>query len=204
MYITSSLKRLKAMGGKRCVFHMAAGGKNRQEAFLTAKKNIEKMVAAVYDAGYGDMFLCPETMGKLNQIGTVDEVLEVCKTDKIFIPTFDFGHINARGQGILKTKGDYMAVIDKIFAELDEYRAKNIHIHFSKIKYGACGEICHVSMDDKLYGPEFEPLAEVLCEYNMTPVVLSESNGTQAEDALLMKSIYNNVLNKGCNVPLKI
>lgn len=193
-YILSSLKRLKAFGGKRCVFHAAAAGKkNREDAFALTLKNIYKLLEAVYENGYGDMALCPETMGKINQIGTVEEVLQLCKLDKIFIPTFDFGHINARNRGILKEKEDYKRVIDKIFDTLEEERAKNIHIHFSKIQYGNAGEIRHLTMADTIYGPDFFPLAQLLYDYKMTPVVLSESNGTQAEDALIMKNIYNNI-----------
>lgn len=196
-YVLSSLKRLKAMGGRRCVFHPAAQGKlPRQQAFDITKSNIEKLLAAVYDSGYGDMILCPETMGKINQIGTVDEVLNICRMDKIFIPTFDFGHINSRDRGILKAKNDYRAVLDRIFTELDEERARSIHIHFSKIQYGNSGEIRHLTMEDTIYGPDFEPLAELLYEYGMAPVVLSESNGTQAEDAMLMKKIYMDVVER--------
>lgn len=197
MYITSSLKRLRAMGGKRCVYHMATCGKqSRANAAYITQKNTEKLLAEIYRLGYNDMILCPETMGKTGQIGTVDEVLEICKMDKIFIPTFDFGHINSREQGLLKSKDDYKIIIEKLFSSLDEYRAKNIHIHFSKIQYGKFGEIRHLKMDNKEYGPEFEPLAELLCEYKMTPVILSESAGSQAEDAVLMKNIYLNALVK--------
>lgn len=197
MYVLSSLKRLKAMGGKRCVFHPAAQGKlTRQEAFEITKRNIEKLLYSVYESGYGDMILCPETMGKINQIGTVEEVLDICKMDRIFIPTLDFGHINARGRGILKVKDDFRAVLDTVFKELGEERARSIHIHFSKIQYGGSGEVRHLTMEDQIYGPHFEPLAELLYEYRMTPVVLSESNGTQAEDAVLMKRIYLDVVKK--------
>lgn len=195
MYILSSLKRLKALGGKRCVFHPATVGKSiREEAFEITLKNINRLVEKVYEDGYDDMILCPETMGKLNQIGTVEEIMQICKLDKIFIPTLDFGHINSRTRGGLKTKEDYKKVIDTIFKSLDEPRAKNVHIHFTKIQYGEKGEIRHLNMADNVYGPEFEPLAELLHEYKMTPVILTESNGTQAEDAQLLKKIYNNMV----------
>jgi len=194
-YILSSLKRLKHMGGKRCVFHPAAPGKqNREEAFLATMRNTERMLEAVFAEGYSDMILCPETMGKINQIGTVDEILKICSLNNIFIPTFDFGHINSREKGILKGKDDYKRIIDKIFEVLGEERAKKIHIHFSKIQYGNSGEIRHLTMEDTTYGPEFEPLAEVLIDYNMTPVIISESDGTQAEDSLYMKNVYYNML----------
>ena len=136
------------------------------------------------------MILCPETMGKKRQMGTVDEILEIAKADSMLIPCFDFGHINAREGGILKTRDDYARIVEKIFAEIGEERGKRIHIHFSKIQFGAAGEIRHLTFEDEVYGPDFSPLASVLKEYQMEPFIVCESNGTQAEDALEMKKIY--------------
>ena len=33
---------------------------------------------ALDEAGFADMTLCPETMGKIGQLGTLDEVLALC------------------------------------------------------------------------------------------------------------------------------
>ena len=43
---------------------------------------------------------------------------------------------------------------------------------------------------DEVYGPEFLPLARVLKEMKLEPYIVSESDGTQAEDALAMKRMY--------------
>lgn len=45
--------------------------------------------------------------------------------------------------------------------------------------YGAKGEIKHLTFEDTIYGPEFEPFCEVIVKNNLTPHVLSESAGTQ-------------------------
>ena len=71
-----------------------------------------------------------------------------------------------------------------------------MHVHFSKIMYSAKGEVKHLTFADDVYGPKFEPLAEVLVKYNLEPVILSESQGTQAEDAATMKRIYFEKLSK--------
>ena len=47
-----------------------------------------------------------------------------------------------------------------------------------------------LTFEDTVYGPEFEPLAEVLRELKLEPYIVSESAGTQAEDAAEMKRIY--------------
>ena len=132
-------------------------------------------------------------MGKIRQIGTVEEIVSFCKLDPHLYPCYDFGHINSYTRGGLKTEDDYRRIIDYTFSELGEEKAKNIHIHFSKIQYGDSGEIRHLTFDDTLYGPEYAPLAKIIDEYRMTPFIVCESDGTMAEDALKMKKLHKNV-----------
>ena len=56
--------------------------------------------------------------------------------------------------------------------------------------YGAKGEVKHLTFADELYGPEFEPLALALKQLNLEPYIVSESDGTQVEDAQYMKKVY--------------
>ena len=63
-------------------------------------------------------------------------------------------------------------------------------MHFSKIMYSVKGEIKHLTFEDDVYGPEFEPLAAALKELKLEPYIVSESSGTQAEDAKYMKNAY--------------
>lgn len=194
-YILSSLKILRAFHGSRCVFHAGAEGKQpRAEAFARIKDMLAKTVEEIERAGYGDLIICPETMGKQAQIGTLDEVIEMCKIGKNVYPCVDFGHVNALYGGSLKTTEDFQRIIDRLFDGLGEEKTKNMHVHFSKIQYGAKGEIRHLTFADNEFGPRFEPLAEVIVKNSLTPHVLCESAGTQAEDAAYMKKIYYDVL----------
>ena len=77
-----------------------------------------------------------------------------------------------------------------MIAELGFERVKHFHVHFSKIEYGAKGEIRHLTFADTQYGPEFAPLARALRQTGLEPYIVSESAGTQAEDALAMKRIF--------------
>ena len=129
-------------------------------------------------------------MGKFAQIGTPEEIVRFCKIDPVFTPCVDFGHVNARGQGCLKTAEDYRRLLGEMIDGLGYERMKHFHAHFSKIMYGAKGEIKHLTFADDIYGPEFEPLALVLHELRLEPYIVSESDGTQAEDALTMKRMY--------------
>ena len=72
-----------------------------------------------------------------------------------------------------------------IYKSLGSWRAANFHCHFSKIEYTKGGERKHLTFEDEKYGPQFEPLAAVIIKHSLTPVIICESAGTQAEDALL-------------------
>lgn len=193
-YVLQSLQKLSVLGGSRCVMHSGTTGSlERPQAIALIYKRMELLLNVIEQQGYNNLILCPETMGKYSQIGTVEEISELCKIHPMLIPCLDFGHINSYMQGGLKTKDDFRRVLDVVFNTLGEDKAKRIHIHFSKIKYGPAGEIHHLNMDDDIYGPEFEPLAELLKEYQMSPVILSESADMMAEDAYKLKQIYETI-----------
>lgn len=190
-YVLDSARALKLMQGRRCVFHPATEGKEtRGVAFSRTLDRVKILRDYIYLNNLDDVMFCPETMGKLAQIGTVEEIVEICLIDPVFTPCVDFGHVNAREQGSLKSAEDYRSRLSYMIEKLGYERMKHFHVHFSKIMYGAKGEIKHLTFEDKVYGPEFEPLAEVLHELKLEPYIVSESAGTQAEDAAEMKRIY--------------
>lgn len=194
-YIINSALKARAFGGKRIVFHPSTVGKmTREDAVALTQKRMEILAGLIVKNNLDDMIFCPETMGKINQIGTVEEVTEFCKVADFFIPTVDFGHINARTQGSLVTQEDYEKLIVHIIENLGFERAKNLHVHFSKIQYSSGGEVRHLTFADNIYGPDFEPLARAFKKYNMEPYIICESDGTQADDAIEMKRIYESIL----------
>jgi len=191
-YMMQSLKVAKWMGGKRVVFHPGATtGMTRQEAMQRAMPVMKQALERQKDEGYDDLILCPETMGKLNQLGNLDEVLELCSLDERMVPTIDFGHLNAAGQGFLnRGEAEYEAIIDRIENAIGKERAGRIHVHFSHIEYTKAGEKRHVTFEDDVWGPFFEPLAKVLVRRDMQPWIVCESKEVMAEDALSMKKMY--------------
>ena len=190
-YILASAKAVKAMGGNRIVVHTGSCGKiSREYALELAIDTMKIALNALDDEGLSDIHICPETMGKVNQLGTLDEVLTLCQLDERLIPCIDFGHLNARDLGIFKTKEDFEKVFLKIADKLGTDRLKNFHSHFSKIEYTTGGEKKHLTFEDTVYGPNFEPVMELTYKYNASPTFICESAGTQAEDAKMMKDYY--------------
>ena len=188
-YIRQSVHAAELMGATKIVIHTGSASKiTRAEAVALAKDTMYRTLEAIPDT---EVKLGLETMGKVNQLGTLDEVIEICSIDKRLYPVVDFGHLNAREcGGVFLTSDDYKRVFDKIDKGLGPEYADTLHCHFSKIEYTGAGEKKHLTFADTVYGPEFSPLAEVLAKEGSSPRIICESDGTMAEDALAMKNMY--------------
>ncbi len=190
-YIISSARKVKLLGGNRVVFHPASQGKmKREQAVALTIERLKILKERIYNEGLDDIIYCPETMGKLGQIGTVEEITEFCKIDKIYTPCVDFGHVNAREFGSLKTEEDFAKRLEYMISELGYERMKNFHVHFSKIEYSAKGEVRHLTFEDNHFGPSFLPLALALKKLELYPYIVCESAGTQDIDAVKMQKTY--------------
>ena len=196
-YITSACLAADWMGANRVIIHSGALMKRtRREAQEIALRSIREVVKACDDAGFGHIILCPETMGKINQLGDLDEVLELCTVDERLIPCVDFGHLYARSLGVDDGAEVYCRMLSRMKEVLGEERAGRFHSHFSHIEFTpGGGEKCHRTFaDDGGYGPDWAPLAAEVARRGWSPTFICESAGTQAEDALTMKRIYKEAL----------
>lgn len=194
-YILQSAQAARLIGADRVVVHSGSCSKiSRAAALELAKDTIKKAVNELKKNDLYDIRLCPETMGKVNQLGTLEEVVELCKVDESLIPCIDFGHLNARTFGGLKTLEDFEHIFKTMKNELGEDRMRSFHSHFSKIEYTENGgEKRHLTFADEVFGPSFDPVAELILKYNCSPVIICESDGTQAEDARAMLDIYTSM-----------
>lgn len=127
------------LGVKVVVFHpgyyISEGkGKNKiidhEASFQRAKEGILDIMAVIKKKGW-KIKIAPETMGKVNVFGSIDEISRLAKETGCSF-CIDFAHILARYK-----KVDYKRVID-LFPQ------KEWHIHFSGIVYGDLGEKHHI------------------------------------------------------------
>ena len=188
-YIQKSLWAAELLGAATIVIHSGSTAKiSREEAMALSKDTLEKVAEAV---GQPCARLGIETMGKINQLGTLEEMIELCSMDPHLYPVVDFGHLNARERGGLFPDADsYRRVFDRVANRLGDEKARYMHCHFSKIEFTDAGEKRHLTFADDVYGPAFEPLAEALVKESLCPTIICESAGTMAEDALAMQAAY--------------
>jgi deoxyribonuclease-4 len=198
-YILQSARAVAAMGGDRIVVHPGGSQKlSRIQALEMARGTLREAWQALDDQGLGQVHLCMETMGRPGQLGTLEEILSLCELDERMLPCVDFGHLHTRSFGGLKTYEDYARIFHSMENKLGADRTRRFHAHFSKIEYSVPGgERRHLTFADDVYGPDFEPVAELTVRMGCSPVFICESSGTQAEDAAKMKDIYERVLRSG-------
>lgn len=199
-YILSACQAGDWMGATRITVHTGALMKRtRREAQEIALASTREVVKIVDGEGYGHMALCLETMGKINQLGDLNEVLELCGLDERLLPCVDFGHLYARTLGELDGSKEHICrILDRMEEVLGTERAASFHSHFSKIQFTpGGGEKMHLTFDQSDYGPDHVPLMEELARRNWSPTIICESAGTQAEDALIMKNVYEEKTRNG-------
>ena len=190
-YILDSAAAVSMLGGDRIVVHPGGlGGRSREEATALATETLTRAQRVLDEVGLSAVHICPETMGKINQLGDLDEVLTFCSVDERFLPCVDFGHLNCRVQGALNSTEAITAVLDRVADRLGAERMRRMHIHFSKIEYTAGGEKRHLTFEDTVFGPEPRFLIEALVARDATPVVICESSGTQARDAAALHDLW--------------
>ncbi|MBO4366169.1 MAG: TIM barrel protein [Clostridia bacterium] len=189
-YLYDSARACEALGAGIMVVHTGSAAKIPRETAMAYAAETLRLADRMLEENGFSVRLGLETMGKLNQLGTLDEVLELCALSPRFAPVVDFGHMNARERGLFYTEDDYKAVFDRIAKTIGPDYADRLHCHFSKIEYTEKGEKRHLTFEDTIFGPDFEPLMDAIAHLGVSPTIISESAGTQSEDAKQMKDRY--------------
>ncbi len=117
------------LGAKCVVFHPGYYGKSKEEAYENIRNNISDIQKTLKKNKW-KIKIAPETMGKVNVFGSVEEISQLVKETGCSF-CIDFAHILARDK-----KVDYKK-IEKLFPQ-EEW-----HVHFSGIVYGDKGEKHH-------------------------------------------------------------
>lgn len=191
--LVKSAEISEAMGAYRTVFHPGFYTTHTpEEAMKKAKEAINQINELIESNGITDYCFAPETTGKKSQLGSLDEIIEICQTFENFQPTIDFAHIHARNGGCIKIIEDY----EKIFRKLeDELDPETLHCHFTKIEFSDAGERKHHTLNEDNYGPPLEPLLKLIIECGWDVNIICETPFLEI-DAAVMQTQYYEILKK--------
>ncbi|MCS7365624.1 MAG: TIM barrel protein, partial [archaeon GB-1867-035] len=139
--LVASMKAAKLMNASVVVFHPGYyGSLSPEEALSVCISSMNKVIEYAKSEGVSNVYLSPETMGKIKQLGSLDEILSLCESVENTIPTIDWAHLHARGKGAIKTKDDYLKVLCEIEKRLGSEVVKSLHMHFTKVSFSDSGE----------------------------------------------------------------
>ncbi|MHA1595674.1 MAG: TIM barrel protein [Candidatus Baldrarchaeia archaeon] len=189
-----ALKAAHWMGARLVVFHPGYyGEKNPEEALKMCIDALKEVLENAEREGITDVLLGPETTGKTSQLGTLEEVINMCEEIPRTVPVIDWAHIHARNQGCIAGREDYEKILSLLEERLGSDVIKNLHCHFTHVAFSESGETEHKTLSDQEYGPKFEPFAEIIVDWELHPVIISESPVLE-EDALKMKGIVESLI----------
>lgn len=183
------------MSAHQVVFHPAYySDRSSEEAMELVVEGVTEVARRLKENNI-EILLGPETSGKKSQLGSLDEILQICQAAPMTAPTIDFAHVHARANGILESKEDYLKIFEQIEDELGPNAVQNLHTHFTELEYNEKGEKKHITYGNK-NSPPFRPLAEIIVGNGYTPTIISESPILD-KDALKFKEIIEKVGYRG-------
>ena len=180
------------LGTSKLVFHPGPHRGNPKEALKRCLKNLE-IVGRNIPRG---VYICPETTGRKESLGSLEEIVQMCRELDFLRPCIDFAHLYARNGGNLITTEDYKKIFDYIAQELGIQELHHLHCHFYPVEFNDKGEKRHSSFKERIGGPRFEPFLETVVEYGLNPTIICESKQSQDGDTLMMKHYYEAARNK--------
>ena len=161
-----------------------------------APSECRKMVIETYQRCLDEMetlkirgvVLGAELTGKKSAYGSLDEIIDLSLHfgSKQLVPVIDYAHYHAREKR-LKTKEDYLSVLERMEKKLGSVAAKNFHCHFSGIEIIEAGERNHLPVRSN--SPPFKPLAQAWKENGWSGTVICESPLIE-KDALALQGIW--------------
>ncbi len=188
-YIASSIEAAEYLGADTIVIHTGSAAKISRETAMELAG--DTLARAVEKFGRDGPALGLETMGKVNQLGTPEEVIRLCGISERLVPVFDFGHINARSCGeALRSKDDFVRLLDGAARQYGRDMSR-LHCHFSMIEWTGAGEKRHHNFSDGTeYGPDYRQMLDAVRELGMSPRIICESAGHMSEDSITMKKYF--------------
>lgn len=196
------------LGARRIIFHPGYfSGKDIESRNRGLEQLIEALNSIESLLPNDEIFLYPETAGKKSQLGSVQEIITICKNVKFARPCIDVAHVHGFEGGALTSKEKILEILEMLEKELGRKMLEETHFHMYPIEYDYHGEKRHRAFHDRIetaqmtlfdsdniYYDRYYPLPEhfidAIKEKRMNPIVVCEARDSQDRGALLMKKLF--------------
>lgn len=183
--IYKAAKIASLCGAKSMTFHAAYYMNTAPEkVFEIVKQGMKEVLKQLKDNSHEQIFLRPETTGKLSQWGDLKEILKLSQELEQVLPCIDFSHLHARSGGKENSLAEFRTILSQVETALGRRALDNMHIHLSGIEYTNKGERYHLNLQESDF--KYQELLQAFKEFKIKGVVISESPNIE-EDALLLK-----------------
>jgi deoxyribonuclease IV len=170
----------KAAGAEVVVFHPGfLLGRERKAAIASVVEQLaelrERLVGKGRDVDFG-----VEIMGRVNDLGSAEDVFAISAALRWVRPVLDFAHLHATSDGVFTTVKAFHDVLKEANRLLP--RGAPFHIHFSDIAYANRNETKHLPYGEGTL--RAEPLRAALARFSRPATVISESPGEESHQAI--------------------
>ena len=195
------------LGAKRIIFHPGHfPGKDADARKRGIEQIIKELISLEPKLPSSEIFLYPETAGKKSQIGSVQDIIEICANVKFAKPCIDVAHVHGFEGGALTTKESIIKILSLIENSLGREALMDTHFHMYPIEIDHTGEKKHRAFFDRIDNSQMNLFEEAPCwdryyplpehfigaikEKQLCPIVVCEARNSQDSGALLMKNLY--------------
>lgn len=201
--LSKCLVLAKHIKSRKIIFHPGGIEKDRNVSInnaITLLKEFED------ENDMNDVFLYPEVEGKINKLGSLEDILLICKQVKFAKPCIDFAHLHAITNGSLKTEKNYEDIFYKIEKSIGEEYFQSFHAHLYPVDWKeGVGEQRHRAFDDIDYSntdigsstryflPRYEAFLNIAQKRKYMGTIICEAKDSQDVGALMMKNYWNTI-----------
>lgn len=192
------------IGANRIIFHPGFfGGKTDDDR----KKGLEQLINGLLSIKNdipNNIYLYAETAGKCSQLGSLEEIIKICKAVPYVRPCLDLAHIHGFTHGSLISTESIVEIIEYVEQELGEKILDEIHFHMYPVEIDKNGEKRHRAFfekneiqqmnlfqnKDEWFYPRPEHFISAIKQKKINPIVVCEALNSQEQGAMLMKKMY--------------
>jgi deoxyribonuclease-4 len=170
----------KAAGAEVVVFHPGfLLGRTREEAIDSVCEQLGELRERLEGKDRAVPFGI-EVMGRVRELGSLDDVVEISRRLGWVRPVVDFAHMHATSDGAFLTVKLFAEALAKADAVLEA--GAPFHVHFSDIAFANRNETKHLPYGEGTL--RAEPLAKALARFERPATVVSESPDEESSQAI--------------------